>query len=226
MKMKRIFLAGLATILPIAITIFIVHFFVDLLTAPFLSIFEDLVFERNANFFSQHRHLLVFFSQIAIVISFLFLTFIVGIVGRRYLFSLVLRLSEKIVKRIPIVKTIYKITRDVTTNVFAGDNKNIFKERVLVPFPHDKTYAMGLMTDEAPEILQNSLNSKTKDKKKFYSIFVPTSPHPISGFLMLYSEEDIKTVDISTEDLFKFLLSCGMYDPKNQPDEPKSEKSQ
>jgi uncharacterized membrane protein len=223
MNLKKIFLAGLATILPLAVTLFIIHFFVDILTTPFIAIFEDLFFRNNAEFFSKHRYLLVFISQVSIIVTFIVLTFVVGVLGQRYIFSLAIKLSERVMKKIPVVKTIYKLTRDVTSNVFSPKKQNLFKERVLVPFPYDKTYALGLMSDKAPSALDGIKKGGNDD---FYSVFVPTSPHPISGFLILYSEKEMKKLDITTEDLFKFLISCGMYDPANKsadtPDEEKS----
>lgn len=218
MNIKKTFLAGLATILPIAITLFIVHFFLDLLTTPFLSVVEELLSNKGGEFFNGHRHLLVFSSQIVIVIAFIALIFLVGILGRRYLFSLFLKTSEALFKRIPIVKTIYKITRDVTKNVFKAKKETLFKKTVMVPFPTNNTHVLGLMSGPAPDAAKEA-NSPVFKEKKFNSIFVPTAPHPISGFLVLYSEEETRTLDIPTEDVFKFLLSCGIYDPKDKPDE-------
>lgn len=89
------------------------------------------------------------------------------------------------------------------------EDQKIFKKSVLIKFPHSKATAMGLLAEEAPECVKLALSDE-----ELKTIFVPTSPHPISGFLLICQNRDIKEIDISTEDVFKFLISCGIYQPK------------
>ena len=56
----------------------------------------------------------------------------------------------------------------------------------------------------------------SEKKENLQTVFVPTSPHPVSGFLMMYDDNEVQKTDIETEDLFKFLLSCGMYHPEEE----------
>lgn len=205
--MKKTFLAGLATLLPIAITFFVVLFIVDFLTAPFVGIIEDLITHHGTTeLASHHKYLLLFISRVIVLILFLVLVFILGVLGRKIFFSWFINLTHRVFYKIPIIKTIYKITRELSNSVFSEKKKTLFKGTVSVPFPNSKTKALGLLSGNPPSEVDAV-------KENLQTVFVPTSPHPISGFLMMYDDKEVQKTTIETEDLFKFLLSCGMYHP-------------
>ena len=116
--MKKTFLTGLATFLPIAVTLFIVFFVVDLVTGPFVGLVEDLITYYGGILAETHKYLLLFFSRLIVLILFVLLIFLLGFLGRRILFSWIVKLTDHLMKKIPIVKTIYRISRDITKNVF------------------------------------------------------------------------------------------------------------
>ncbi|MCB1107497.1 MAG: DUF502 domain-containing protein [Chlamydiia bacterium] len=212
--MKKTFIAGLATLLPITITIALVVFFVDLLTAPFTGIVEDIITEHGTTELAEkHKYILLIVSRIIVLVFFCILVLILGFLGRKIAFSWLINLSHRIFYKIPIIKTIYKISREISTSLFSNKGEKLFKGTVTVPFPHDKVRALGLLSGSPPQEIQDK-------KKSLQSVFIPTAPHPISGFLVMYQEEDIQTTTIETEDLFKFLLSCGIYQPGEKPNEP------
>lgn len=205
--MKKNFLAGLAILLPIAITLFVAFFTIDFLTAPFVGIVEDFITDQGRTQLATHyKYLLLFMSRIIVLIFLLILVFILGILGRKIFFSWFIQWTDRIFYKIPIIKTIYKMTREISKNVFSEKKKTLFKGTVAVPFPNSQTKALGLLAGNAPD--------KVEEKKEnLQTVFVPTSPHPISGFLMMYDQKEIQETKIPTEDLFKFLLSCGTYEP-------------
>lgn len=208
--MKKTFLAGLATLLPIAITLFVILFIVDFLTAPFVGIVEDLITHHGVTeLAANHKYLLLFTSRVIVLILFLILVFILGVLGRKLFFSWFINLTHRIFYKIPIIKTIYKITREISSSVLSSKKKALFKGTVAVPFPNSKAKALGLLSGDPPEEVN-------KMKANLQTVFVPTSPHPVSGFLMMYDDQEVEKTDIQTEDLFKFLLSCGTYHPKEE----------
>lgn len=213
--MKKTFLAGLATLLPIVVTLFIVFFVVDLVTAPFVGMIEDMITYYGGVLAETHHYVLLFVSRVVVLVLFIFLIFLLGFLGRRIFFSWIVSLTDRLMKRIPIVKSIYRISRDITANVFSEKKKSLFKGTVAVPFPHEKTLALGLLSGEPPKEVSD------KKEEPLKSIFVPTAPHPISGFLVMYSEHEVRALDIETEDLFKFLLSCGIYRPGEKKNDEK-----
>jgi uncharacterized membrane protein len=211
--MKKTFLTGLAILLPIAVTLFLVLFVVDFVTAPFVGIVEDLLAHHGViELPAEHRYILVFISRLTVLILFFFLILILGFFGRKIFFSWFINLTHRIFYKIPIIKTIYRITREISSNIFSEEKKTLFKGTVQVPFPYERSKALGLLSGAPPY----QVNEK---KKNLQTVFVPTSPHPISGFLMMYDEKEIEKTEIPTEDLFKFLLSCGMYHPGEKKNE-------
>lgn len=205
--MKKTFLAGLATLLPIAVTIFIVFFIIDFVTAPFVGIVEDLITKHGTQELAEHHHyLLLILSRVIVLLLFVVIVFILGILGRRIFFSWFINLTERIFIKIPIIKSIYRISREISNSVLNMKKEKLFKGTVMVPFPHPQSKALGLLSGMPP--------GQVRDKKKdLQAVFVPTAPHPISGFLLMYHENEIEKSTIETEDLFKFLLSCGIYKP-------------
>lgn len=215
--MKKTFLTGLAILLPITITLFIVIFVVDLVTAPFIDFAQEMISHYGKEVVEIPHSLLLIISRLVILILFFITVFLLGMMGRRLFFSWVFKITNHLLTKIPIVKTIYRISRDITKNIFKTDKKNLFKGTALVPFPNQKTHALGLISGCPPKEIQTN-RDKRIENKTFQSVFVPTAPHPISGFLLMYSDHEIKTVDIKTEDVFKFLISCGIFQP-DQKDE-------
>ncbi|MDN3509004.1 MAG: DUF502 domain-containing protein [Candidatus Neptunochlamydia sp.] len=208
--MKKTFLAGLAILLPIAVTLFVVFFIVDFLTAPFVGIVEDFITNRGTiELAAYHKHLLLFASRVIVLILFLTLVFILGALGRKLFFSWFINLTHRIFYKIPIIKTIYKVTLEISSSVFSDKKKALFKGTVAVPFPNSKAKVLGLLSGNPPDEV-------AEKKDKLQTVFVPTSPHPISGFLMMYDDQEVQKTDIETEDLFKFLLSCGMSHPNEE----------
>lgn len=213
--MKKYLLTGLVILLPIAITITIVVFIIDLLTAPFVGVVGSVLITLLGNEIQNiesYNTLLMILSRIVSLIILFFLTIFLGFLGRRFFFSYLIKKMNLIFTKIPIIKTIYKTTRDVS-KVFLKDDEKLFRKSVLVPFPHDKSRVLGLVSGDVPDVIQ-----KTSDKK-LEAVFVPTSPHPISGFLTMLDVNDVKEVDLTTEELFKIVISCGAYDPKDLKDD-------
>ena len=79
---------------------------------------------------------------------------------------------------------------------------------MLIPFPNDETYAVGFVTGDTPEVLKEGSLPLTD-----FAIFVPTAPHPMSGYVLLAPKKIVRHVDVSVEDAFKFLISCGVIHP-------------
>jgi len=211
--MKKTFLAGLASLLPITITIIIVAFFVDFLTAPFAGVVEDIITKDGATELAEnHKYLLIIISRIIVLILFIFVIFILGFFGRKLFFAWFINFAHRILYKIPVIKTIYKVSREISTSVFSSKKKKIFKGTVAVPFPTEKNLALGLLSGDPPLEVQEK-------KQNLQSVFIPTAPHPISGFIVMYKKDEVKDTPIETEDLFKFLLSCGLYKAGEETDE-------
>ena len=121
--MKKTFFAGLATLCPILITLFLVFFVVDFVTAPFMGFIKDVITSYDVTLATKHQYVLLFISRVVILLLLVVLIFILGFLGRKLLFSWVVNITDRVMKKIPIVKSIYRISHDITKNVFSGKKK-------------------------------------------------------------------------------------------------------
>lgn len=204
--MKKYFVTGLIILLPVALTVAIVIFIFNLLTEPFAGFVKALfdryhLFENGFLFFSSNQ-LQQIISQVFILIFLFFATVLLGAVARGFFMYYILNIGESIVARIPLINTIYKTSKDVVKTMFTSSTKS-FKQVVLVPFPHPSAYAIGLITRE-------NLPSPDQEYSNQVAVFVPTTPNPTSGFLMMFKPEEIVHLDMKVEEAFKFIVSCGV----------------
>lgn len=211
--MKKYFITGLATLLPLTVTLIVVIWIIKLLTAPFVGLVEDFFHQFDAQLyqFTTHKDLFLWTSRIIALILLAIFIFLLGFCTQKLFFSYFVNLTNRIFERIPLVRIIYRTTREVSHAVF-NKTENLFKKCVLVKFPHSKAHALGFQTAKAPEEIQKKLT----DCENVHSVFIPTAPHPISGFLLMMEKEQIKEVDLKGDELLKFLVSCGLFDPEEK----------
>lgn len=211
--MKKSFSMGLAILLPIALTIWVIKYLFDLFTNPLFHYLEIalLWFEKRSIFaFGNHEVIITFLGRVAaLVLTFLFIT-LLGFVARRFFFKGFLNFLNRLILKIPIVGGVYRVLRDVIRGIFLSDQK-FFKETVLVPFPAPETYSLGFITGEPPHGFKKFIPLADT------TVFIPTAPHPISGYLLLCPRSSLHLTKTSVEDAFKFLFSCGVIHPSNSP---------
>jgi uncharacterized membrane protein len=208
--MKKYFITGLVVLLPLALTIAIVMFMVNLLTTPFVGIVKGILsyfdlLDKSILFLSSEQ-LQIVFSKIIILVLLFFLTVGLGAFGRWFFIHYMLNLWDYVLHRIPLVSSIYKTCQDVITTLFGSKTKS-FKQVVMVPFPSYSTYSLGLLTAE------NMTGLPLSESENIVAVFVPTTPNPTSGFMMMFSEKDIIYLDMKVEDAFKYIVSCGVIMP-------------
>ena len=204
---KRYFFTGLALLLPVVVTILIVMFFINLFTKPFLNVVETVLSHiglLNKPFlFLSAEQVLQLISKLLIVITLVIITVCAGlfaqIVAARYL----IRLGDYIIHRIPIINKIYKSAQDVVQTVFTEDQQ-AFSQVVLVPFPHDKSYSIGLITNDCiPE-------SADFEHGGLVSVFLPATPNPTMGFMLMLRRKQLIFLDMKVDDALKVIISCGV----------------
>ncbi len=157
---------------------------------------------------------LLFVSRLAVLVIIVFLIVVLGFVAQRILFKWLINLMHKLFLKIPIVKSIYRITTEIIKPLFSPGAKP-FKKTVALDFPHEDARALGFLTGDVPESMEKPAREKKGDSD-LKSVFLPTAPHPISGFLLITSQSKLEDIDISIEDVFKILVSCGTYHPGKQ----------
>ena len=193
LKIRNYFITGIVVLIPIAISVYLVIFIVNLST-------KILPNELNPNFYLPFN-----IPGLEILIAFLFIT-IIGGLSLSFLGKKLLQLINDLFKKIPVLRTIYSAIVQMTeTFTKSKDNK---KSVVLVEYPKKGTYAIGFATKE------NTGAIKKKTGKQLINVFVPTTPNPTSGFLLMFPKEDVIYLDISFEEASKFIVSAGTTNPK------------
>lgn len=201
--MKKHFLTGLVILLPIVITIAVIEYLVDFFTKPFVHFVSSYLRGLNSN-----ELVILILSKLLILLCLFLFIIGLGILTRWFVIRSIVNLGDRILHKIPIINTVYKTTQEIIRSIFASDAE-AFKQVVLVPFPRKETWALGLVSGDAP---QTSLSP-------LISVLVPTTPSPVSGFLLMYKPEDLIYLDMKPEQAIKYIVSCGTLVPE-QPSLP------
>ena len=142
-------------------------------------------------------------SQILVLITLFVVTVALGILTRWFFIHSLLRFGEYILRKIPFISSIYGTVKDVIGTVM-GSGKGGFKQVVMVPYPKVGTYSVGFVT-------QDSISVTSKEMSiGMIAVFVPTTPNPTSGFLVMFEPADVIFLDMKVEDAFKYIISCGV----------------
>jgi len=207
---KKSFSAGLVILLPLALSIWVIKYLFDLFTDPLYGLIEKLLLSyettRGMIPLRHHETLVHFFSRLTALALTLLLIFILGYLGRKFFVHSIMQKANTLIFKIPIVGALYRLTKDIAKAMLSSEEKT-FKSVALVPFPSKETYAIGLVTGDVPKKLKHFVPSIDT------TVFVPTAPHPISGYVLFCPNAALHTVPISVEETFKFLISCGVVHP-------------
>tara|TARA_B100001123_G_C15173741_1_gene972507 strand:+ start:230 stop:844 length:615 start_codon:yes stop_codon:yes gene_type:complete len=190
---RNYFIAGVVVLIPIGITIYLTLFLINISS-------KIIPKEINPNHYLPYD-----IPGLEIVIAILIITFI-GWLSLSFLGKRLLSTFENLLKRIPILRTIYsaitQMTETFTKN--QGNKKNV----VLVEYPRKGSWAVGFATKE------NTGEISKKTQKNLVNVFVPTTPNPTSGFLLMFPKEEIIYLDLSFEEASRFIVSAGTSNTK------------
>jgi uncharacterized membrane protein len=205
--MKKSFVTGLILLLPATLTIAIAVFVFNFLTVPFVGLVKSVLsyygMDTHGFLFLTSEQVLHYSSQLLVLVALVAFTVALGALARWVFFHYLVQFGEYILHRIPLVSTIYKTTQDVIKTIFSTKNKS-FKQVVMVPFPNKDTHSIGLVTRDEINEFAGTVHSG------LVAVFVPTTPNPTSGFLMMFKQEDIVYLDMSVENALKYVISCGV----------------
>ena len=192
----HLFVTGLFTLLPITITItfFTVSFkFIKNILEPLQAI--------KIPYLMHIPH-----SEIILCIGVILLA---GFFLKSFIIQSCMNLGEQLLSQVPVVSTIYKGIKQLISAFSPSDNES-FKKVVLVKFPHNQTYGLGFLTSELPQELS------PEPGVTFYTIFVPTTPNPTSGFFLIVKKEDYTVINMSNQDAMAMIISGGIILPKKE----------
>jgi len=191
-RVRNYFIAGIVVLIPIGVTIYL-----TLLLASISS--KILPKEINPNHYLPYN-----IPGVEIVMSIILITFI-GFISLSFIGKKLLEMFNNILKKIPILRTIYSAIVQMTGTFTKNDNKK--KSVVLVEYPRKGSWAVGFATKD------NTGEISTKTKRQLINVFVPTTPNPTSGFLLMFPKEDVIHLDLNFEEASKFIVSAGTTEP-------------
>lgn len=207
-NVKKYLITGVIILLPVALTIMIAVFLFELFTTPFVPIVKSVLHHFS---FSLPEEATRFFSRLIALVLLVVFIILLGMIARHFLFKNLASMANRILYKIPFVKTVYKVSRDIFTALFSPDGKQAFKETVSIPFPYPPHVCIGFSSGQAPKECEEKVG------EPLVSVFAPTAPHPISGFLFLVPKKDVASLEAMTkEDAIKFLVSCGVIHPQTE----------
>ncbi len=200
--MKKYFLTGLVTLLPLAITVWFIRFLVNFLTHPFMGIANELLIALHVP-----ENLIRLISQLMILIGLFLFVVLLGLFARRFAINLLLKTGDKILHKIPLVNKVYKTTKDMINALFSGEKKT-FQSVVMLRFPYEECFVLGLVARNSPE------TCCTMTKRELLTIYIPTTPNPTTGFLVMRPKEDLIYLEMLPEEAIKYIVSCGVVQPE------------
>ena len=186
--LRNYFITGVVVLIPIGITLYLTKFLIQVSSKIIPS-------EINPN-----NYLPFSIPGLEILLSVLFIT-IVGGLSFSFIGKKILQIINDLLKRIPILRTIYSAITQMTESFTSKDDNK--KSVVLVEYPKKGSWAVGFATKE------NKGEISKKTNKELINVFVPTTPNPTSGFLLLVPKKDLIFLDISFEQASKFIVSAG-----------------
>jgi len=187
-RIRNNFIAGIVVLIPIGITLY--------LTLFFIKISGKIILEG----INPNNYLPIDIPGLEILIALIFITFI-GWVSLSFLGKKFFELFNSLLKKIPILRTIYSAIGQMTETFTQTDNSE--KSVVLLEYPRNGIWVVGFATKENRGIIKNKI------KEDIVNVFVPTTPNPTSGFLLMLPKKDLIYLDVSFEQASKFIVSAG-----------------
>ena len=192
--LRNYFITGVVVLIPIGITLYLTKFFIGI---------SSKIIPENIN---PNNYLPYAVPGLEILISIIIIT-IVGGLSLSFLGKKILKLIDDLFKRIPFLRTIYSAILQMTETF--SNSKNDKKSVVLIQYPRKGVWAVGFATKE------NKGEMAQKTNQKLISVFVPTTPNPTSGFLLMFPLDEVIYLDMTFEEASKFIVSAGTSTGKN-----------
>jgi|TARA_B100001248_G_scaffold148350_1_gene111365 uncharacterized membrane protein len=187
-KLRNNFIAGIVVLIPIGITLYLTLFFIRI---------SGNIIPKEIN---PNNYLPFNIPGVEIFVALIFIT-IIGWISLSFLGKKFFELFNNILKKIPILRTIYSAIGQMTESFTKSENKQ--KSVVLLEYPRKGVWAVGFATKENEGIIKDKIN------QDLINVFVPTTPNPTSGFLLMVPKKDLIYLEVSFEQASKFIVSAG-----------------
>ena len=210
--LRNSFLTGLVVIAPVALTIWLIWSVIGWIDGFVLPFIPNLYHPDNILNTIFGQDVAINIRGLGVVVFLLFTTF-VGWIAKGFLGRSLIRFGENLVRRMPVVRSIYSGVKQIAETVFAQSDRS-FEKACLIEYPRKGIWAIGFISTDA----KGEVKYKVKAKSDLLSVFVPTTPNPTSGFMLFFPRSDVIELDMSIEDAAKLVISAGLvYPPSKGP---------
>ena len=196
--LRNAFLTGALLLAPLAVTIWVFTLIVDGIGGKFRPLYED--------YLPQSLQRIPFFWDLIATLVVMLLVTLLGFVSHYVFGKFFLRLLEKFVQNVPGVGVVYNSVKQIVST-FGSGNRNLFHQVVLVQFPRAGCWTIGFLTNK----MQGEAQARAG--QELWTVFVPTTPNPTSGFLLMLPRSEIVELDMNVGDAMKMILSGGAVTP-------------
>tara|TARA_Y100000589_G_scaffold281843_1_gene278999 strand:- start:803 stop:1426 length:624 start_codon:yes stop_codon:yes gene_type:complete len=193
-KIKNYFFTGILVTAPVVITFWIVFSLVKLFDQLITPIIPPYI---NPNFYLPRD-----VPGLGLIILFLFLV-LVGFLTANFFGSYILKKTEQIIQKIPLIKVFHKTIKQILETILKT-NSSAFRDAVLLEYPRKGVWVIGFTTGEVKGAVKKKINLN------MVNVFVPTTPNPTSGFLLMVPRNQIKYLDVKVDDAIKTIVSAGI----------------
>ena len=198
MRVKKYFVTGLLVWVPLGITLWVLHLLVSTMDQTLLLLPEE---------FRTERWLGVYVPGMGVVMT-VVVVLVTGVVVTNFLGQRLLLFWEGVLSRIPVVKSIYNSVKQVSDTLFTSGG-HAFRKALLVQYPREGSWTIAFLTGEPGGDVINHLHGE------YWSVYVPTTPNPTSGFFLMIPKADVIELDMSVDAALKYIISMGVVAPGN-----------
>lgn len=198
-QLRNAFIAGLVLLAPLGVTIFVINLLRDKVGAPV----SRLLFNDIDGWLSY------LFDFVSIFIVILVIT-ILGLLSKYFLGRFIVSVAERIINALPFVNSVYKTVKQIV-ETFSEQQKAVFQQVVLIEYPRKGVHVLGFLTSETKGEIQH------KTDANLTNVFVPTTPNPTSGFLLMVPTDEVTLMEMTVADGMKLIVSGGAVTPQYSP---------
>ncbi|GMQ90129.1 MAG: DUF502 domain-containing protein [Gammaproteobacteria bacterium] len=200
---RRYLIAGLLVWVPVGITWFVIKFMIDLMDQTLLLLPPDF----------RPENLLGFRVPGVGVLLTIVILLVTGVVAANLIGRKLVQLGERLLARIPLVRSIYSGVKQVMETMFSDSGKS-FRSVVLIEYPRKEIWTLAFLTGD-----RGTSEVENKTGKPLSHVFVPTTPNPTSGFFLMVPTDDVVVLDLSVDEGLKMIISAGVVVPPEKKEE-------
>jgi uncharacterized membrane protein len=195
-RLKKYFVTGLLIWVPLGITLWVMDLLVSIMDQTLLLLPEQF---HTESWLGMHV------PGLGVVMTFV-VVLTTGLVATNMLGQRLLRFWENVLGRIPVFKSIYNSVKQVSDTLFSSGG-HAFRKALLVQYPHQGSWTIAFLTGQPGGDVANHLQGE------YWSVYVPTTPNPTSGFFLILRKSDVIVLDMSVDAALKYIISMGVVSP-------------